>query len=164
MNCRLHDPAALLSEDSPPPPGTHRIGSVDDRPGLVDVGKTKISCPCQQSNPDSSVVQPVLSLHWASPSAFANLIIWWPSQRGIQIGRATWEASSSNWELGNHLSICLATEVPRGMSHRDSVRWGTGWVDMRLANGCDLHWRLRKDRESPSEADSRLSIQEILCL
>jgi hypothetical protein len=42
------------------PPDTHFTGGwVDPRAGLDAVVKRKISCPCQESIPDSLVVHPI---------------------------------------------------------------------------------------------------------
>jgi hypothetical protein len=53
---QLHAPAAFLSGKELPVPLDGRL--LNPRAGLVAVRKRKISCPCRETNPDSSAMHP----------------------------------------------------------------------------------------------------------
>jgi hypothetical protein len=70
---QCHAPAALYPRGKDP--GTHCTwGWVGPRAGLDTEDRGKILCPCQGSNPDRPVVQPVVKHYtaWANPAPFRN--------------------------------------------------------------------------------------------
>jgi hypothetical protein len=58
-------------------PCAHWIGDWMTRADLDDVEKRRICCPCRETNPDSSAVQPVgrRNTDWNTPTLFGPKII-----------------------------------------------------------------------------------------
>jgi hypothetical protein len=119
------------------PSGTHWIGGwVGPRAGWTLWRRQKISCPCRESNPDSSVIQPA---------------------RNISEQRRTAER---NWfSTSGRNSICLSRLEFKWLLPKNSSR--TSYTTARVS--CHFRWRTRQQTQKhvaivPTRSNGQLNL------